>query len=312
MNKTKSINRLFLGMVLWYLSISVGMILVRFWVGEAIPFPLLMILMTLLLYLPVLLYIIIKQIKIQKWIPFRKVKVSTLLISALAAFLFLPLVTWLNLFTMLFSTNHVSDTLESLSNNSVWLNLFIMAVLPAVFEELIFRGIFYHAYREKGVLIGTFASGLAFGLFHMNINQFGYAMVLGFIFCMLVEITGSIFPAMIAHFAINGWSVLLTSLQKPLTDFFEQGGQNMAAAEPTREQMVLSLGIYGAIAVPFTALAIGVLIWLTKHCKREPHMRWCFKKRTRPEGVSRNFVTPVFAITVVLILALMILTEVSY
>ena len=57
-------------------------------------------------------------------------------------------------------------------------------------------------------------SGLVFGLFHLNINQFCYAFVIGVVFAFLVEATGSIWSSVLAHFAINTYSITIIQLLK--------------------------------------------------------------------------------------------------
>lgn len=303
MNKTKSINRLFLCMVLWALvspyllqGILSQLSMVQLSVAGEILFA-----------VPVILYLVIKRIRPDTWIPFRKIGISTLLMSVLTGILLLPLVTFINAFSMLFATNYVSESSEQLVSNPFWVNLLIIAVIPAVMEELIYRGIFYHAYREKGVILGAVASAIVFGVMHRNLNQFFYAAVLGVVFCILVEITGSIYASMAAHFAINGWNVLLLAIQKPLASMT---GETAAQAELTEEMLVATIGVMGVIAVFSTALAAGVMIWMTKRCKREPHMRWCFRRHELPEGMKRNFVTPSFVVTIGVALVYMILLEI--
>lgn len=303
MNKTKSINRLFLCMVLWALvspyllqGILSQLSMVQLSVAGEILFA-----------VPVILYLVIKRIRPDTWIPFRKIGISTLLMSVLTGILLLPLVTFINAFSMLFATNYVSESSEQLVSNPFWVNLLIIAVIPAVMEELIYRGIFYHAYREKGVILGAVASAIVFGVMHRNLNQFFYAAVLGVVFCILVEITGSIYASMAAHFAINGWNVLLLAIQKPLADMT---GETAAQAELTEEMLVATIGVMGVIAVFSTALAAGVMIWMMKRCKREPHMRWCFRRHELPEGMKRNFVTPSFVVTIGVALVYMILLEI--
>lgn len=303
MNKTKSINRLFLCMVLWALvspyllqGILSQLSMVQLSVAGEILFA-----------VPVILYLVIRRIRPDTWIPFRKIGISTLLMSVLTGILLLPLVTFINAFSMLFATNYVSESSEQLVSNPFWVNLLIIAVIPAVMEELIYRGIFYHAYREKGVILGAVASAIVFGVMHRNLNQFFYAAVLGVVFCILVEITGSIYASMAAHFAINGWNVLLLAIQKPLADMT---GETAAQAELTEEMLVATIGVMGVIAVFSTALAAGVMIWMTKRCKREPHMRWCFRRHELPEGMKRNFVTPSFVVTIGVALVYMILLEI--
>jgi membrane protease YdiL (CAAX protease family) len=303
MNKTKSINRLFLCMVLWALvspyllqGILSQLSMVQLSVAGEILFA-----------VPVILYLVIRRIRPDTWIPFRKIGISTLLMSVLTGILLLPLVTFINAFSMLFATNYVSESSEQLVSNPFWVNLLIIAVIPAVMEELIYRGIFYHAYREKGVILGAVASAIVFGVMHRNLNQFFYAAVLGVVFCILVEITGSIYASMAAHFAINGWNVLLLAIQKPLANMT---GETAAQAELTEEMLIATIGVMGVIAVFSTALAAGVMIWMTKRCKREPHMRWCFRRHELPEGMKRNFVTPSFVVTIGVALVYMILLEI--
>lgn len=304
MNKTKSINRLFLCTVLWALAcpyllqgILSRMSAVQISVaGE------------LLFAVPVILYLVIKRIRPNTWIPFQRIDAAVILMSLLTGFLLLPLVTFINAFSMLFATNYVSESSAQIIDNPLWVNLLIIAVIPAVTEELIYRGIFYHAYREKGVILGAVASAVVFGIMHRNLNQFFYAAVLGVIFCILVEITGSIYASMAAHFAINSWNVMLLALQKPLAQM--TGETEAVQAELTKEMLVATVGVMGVIAVVSTALAAGVMIWMTKHCRREPHMRWCFRKHELPEGVKRNFVTPSFAVTAGVALVYMILLEI--
>lgn len=303
MNKTKSINRLFLGMVLWALAAPYLLqgVLGRFGTVQ------LAVAGEILFALPVILYLVLKRIRPKEWIPFRKIGISTILMSLLTGILLLPLVTFINAFSMLFATNYVSESSAQLVDNPVWVNLLVIAVIPAVVEELIYRGIFYHAYREKGVIMGAVASAIVFGIMHRNLNQFFYAAVLGVIFCILVEITGSIYASMAAHFAINGWNVLLMAVQKPLESL--TGETAAAQAEMTSELLVAVVGFMGIFALISTALAAGVMIWMTKHCRREAHMRWCFRKHELPEGVKRNFVTPSFGITIAAAVIYMILLE---
>ena len=292
-------------MVLWALFFSFCM----GWLFQGLSASQLMVVSELIYFLPVAGYLMIKRIRPSQWIPFKLLPISTILMSALAAFLLLPLVTFINLLSMMFATNFVTGTGQLLMENSVWVNLFVMAVVPAVVEELIFRGVLYHAYREKGVILGAVACGLAFGIMHLNLNQFCYAAVLGIIFCIFVEITGSIFSSITAHFVINGWNVLLLALQQPLQKLVGSAGQETNATL-TANEMADAMLYYGILAVIATALAVGVLIWMTKHCKREAHMRWCFSKHPMPEGHKRSFVTPCFIIASVVALIIMVLQEI--
>lgn len=93
--------------------------------------------------------------------------------------------------------------------------LLVIAVLPAVFEESVFRGVFFRImekkYSKTGLVVMT---GLMFGGMHLNIFSFFQTSVLGIILGILVLRSGSIFPAMIMHFANNAVSVVIMKFMK--------------------------------------------------------------------------------------------------
>lgn len=86
---------------------------------------------------------------------------------------------------------------------------FVIAVMPAVCEELVYRGVLYRNYRKSGMVVGLFLSGFLFGIMHMNLNQFSYAFVLGILLALVNEITGSMLPSVLLHLYINGRSVVV-------------------------------------------------------------------------------------------------------
>ena len=90
-------------------------------------------------------------------------------------------------------------------NNFGWLlvNILLLAVLPAIFEELIFRGIIFNGLRKKGLWFATLVSALSFSLMHLSVWQFVYPFVVGVILALLLEKTGSIVYGMIVHFCNN-------------------------------------------------------------------------------------------------------------
>ena len=65
--------------------------------------------------------------------------------------------------------------------------LLVMAVMPALNEEFLCRGILYGAYRHHSKKTGIFLSALIFGLLHLNFNQMPYAVYLGIVFALMVE-----------------------------------------------------------------------------------------------------------------------------
>jgi len=88
------------------------------------------------------------------------------------------------------------------------LDIFLIAVLPAICEEFAMRGGFLTTMRGsfKGGFF-YFVMAIAFGLFHQNITQFFFTALFGAVMAFVVVKTKSIYPAMLIHFFNNGLSV---------------------------------------------------------------------------------------------------------
>lgn len=250
--------------------------------------------------IPVLLCLLIGRDSIGKLIPHRAPRISTLLMTILFVLLLEPLMTCLNVITMLFSTNYVLEIRSDLSIISVPLQLICIAVVPAVLEEFMFRGVFAGYYREKGILTAALLSGLVFGLFHLNFNQFGYAFALGVAFALLLEGTGSIFYGMFAHFLINGFSVIITALSDKILPLTGEESIAAVAESMTTETLVNTFCVYAVIAAVSTCLAGAVYIWIVKHSGRTAYLEKNWK------GSGEKKVSPVFLIGVVLCLGFMV------
>ena len=108
----------------------------------------------------------------------------------------------------------IEPTLVSLA-----LNIVLTAVLPAFIEEMIFRGYILGALRVHGDGIAVVVSAVLFGLFHGNILQIPFALILGLVMGYLVVQTDSIWPAVLLHFTNNLMSVLLTFFGKCYPDY---------------------------------------------------------------------------------------------
>lgn len=99
----------------------------------------------------------------------------------------------------------------------------LTAILPGICEEFLHRGVMLFGAKKccntKTCLI---ISSLLFGLTHLNINQFFYAAILGFLMGNVALASNSIIPTMIIHFMNNFLSTYLyygTHLGFPVARF---------------------------------------------------------------------------------------------
>ena len=90
------------------------------------------------------------------------------------------------------------------------LDLICTAVLPAFAEEVLHRGLLLNGVSMMGMKKSILISGALFGLFHLNIEQCFYAIIIGFFLGYLCYISCSIYPCIIVHFMNNATSVFLS------------------------------------------------------------------------------------------------------
>ncbi len=84
-----------------------------------------------------------------------------------------------------------------------FLQVLTVAIIPAICEETAHRGLLLNGFKGMGIKNAMIFSSLLFGLMHLNINQFFYATVLGFLIALSVVLSKSIIPAIIIHFINN-------------------------------------------------------------------------------------------------------------
>ncbi len=88
--------------------------------------------------------------------------------------------------------------------------LLVVAVLPALFEEFIFRGLLLKGMRSFGTAGAVLISGALFALYHQNPAQTLYQFCCGAAFALVALRAGSVLPTVFSHFLNNAVIILLT------------------------------------------------------------------------------------------------------
>jgi membrane protease YdiL (CAAX protease family) len=90
-------------------------------------------------------------------------------------------------------------------------SVFLVGVLPAVGEELFFRGVLQRLFIQifKSAWPGIIFTAALFSAFHGQFMGFLPRMILGIVLGTLYWYSGSIFTSMIGHFVYNTMNVLL-------------------------------------------------------------------------------------------------------
>lgn len=292
MSENKSVNRLFLAVVVIYLSVSLGFSMLTAWIPalQGMSVYVSILLSQSLIFVPCFLYCKLKKINIRELVPYRKINFATIVLVVVCTYLMYPLVVVLNAISMLFSTGGSASVAEMImEGQSLAANLVCVALVPACVEEFMFRGLLFQTYQKSRILPAILLSAFLFGCMHMNLNQFVYAFALGVYLAFLVEATGSIFSSMIAHFTLNATGVVLSWLLPMLYQAagveqmtqIPQGGYaaNMEGAELI--VFLMGIAVWGIIAIGTTCGAVGVYIAICKINHRWDYVKHMFSQGTR-------------------------------
>ncbi|MFT4623168.1 MAG: sodium transport system permease protein [Myxococcota bacterium] len=104
---------------------------------------------------------------------------------------------------------------QLISDRPVWANLLLIALLPAVCEELLFRGALLGLLRDGlSTRWAVLLTAVAFAFLHLDVPRLGSTFVLGVVLGLLTVRTGSLWPAIAAHAANNATAVLWSTLDE--------------------------------------------------------------------------------------------------
>lgn len=87
-----------------------------------------------------------------------------------------------------------------------------MAVIPAITEEFLFRGVIVAEYESEGVPAAVIISSLTFAMLHFSFVKLPAYLFCGFILVMVLYATRSIFAAMIVHMLNNTATIFFGDL----------------------------------------------------------------------------------------------------
>jgi hypothetical protein len=125
-------------------------------------------------------------------------------------------------------------------------NIFIVAVLPAIGEELLFRGILQKLIKK---MIGNsnaaiWITAILFSALHLQFFGFLPRMLLGVLFGYLLEWTGTLWLPILAHFINNATGILI----------YYFTGEGLEQDQP--DASIFNNSLF------FWAIGSGIVIWL--------------------------------------------------
>ncbi len=263
-----------------------------------------LILSQLILFAPAGVYIAKNPKRFKSGLRFKLINPVTVILLFFFTISVTPLMGFLNSLSMLFSKAVIIESVTGVTTNySLTTALIVVCLLPGVFEELTYRGLYYAEYRKVGKRRAILFSGLLFGLLHMNFNQFFYTFTMGMILALVLEATDSLVSTMLIHFYSNGMSIVSLYSQKnedlaevaakpfdqsmrelAQSGDYSQGASDFFAWMGSFDETTSRLIFLGMAAVVGLVFAVGIYIALAYSCGRLEEVKKLFLSRETSEA----------------------------
>lgn len=215
------------------------------------------------LAVPALLLTRLHTAQVTNFVRFRRVDLRLVLLAAIGVVGLQPVVQWLAQVnkdlplpeTMRMMEQTQLELIRSVleSGLGVSFNLVMLAAVPALCEELLFRGYIQREFeRSTGAMGGILLSGVLFGFYHLRPSQVLPLAVLGVYLAYLTWRSGSIWLAVLVHFLHNGLAVVAAWYTRT------QSSYDLEALEQAPMPWYVVLGgfaIFGSVLYLFHPLA---------------------------------------------------------
>ncbi|MCM1193689.1 MAG: CPBP family intramembrane metalloprotease [Butyrivibrio sp.] len=175
----------------------------------------------------------------------------------------------------LFTGNPVENAVAGVVNSiSPWAVLFYTVLCAPIMEEFVFRKLIVDRAARYGQGVAVVISGLMFGLFHGNLNQFLYAAVIGMFFAYLYVKTGNLKITISLHMLFNfigGFlpTVLMRKIDIESYMVFAENGSASGIVELMRYKFGWFM-LYGLLLLFVISMLItGIVLFIVFAAKRK-------------------------------------------
>ncbi|MDD3320033.1 MAG: CPBP family intramembrane metalloprotease [Paludibacter sp.] len=142
------------------------------------------------------------------------------------------------------ATQFTEQLLDVHSIQGLLFNVFLIAILPAIGEELFFRGAVQGIFTQhKNAFVGIWLSAFIFSAIHLQFYGFFPRMLLGAFFGYLLYWSGNLWLPIMAHFTNNVTAVLFY--------YFKNNGYQVPDIDKIGTESTLWMGCVSAVLCVF-------------------------------------------------------------
>jgi membrane protease YdiL (CAAX protease family) len=182
---------------------------------------------------------------------------------------------------------------ELIMDTPVWIVVLVAVVIGPIFEELIFRHIFFDRLSPYGEKFAIVTTAIAFGLFHGNFDQLVYAIGIGIILGYIYSVTRDVRYSIGFHIVFNFFgtvpAMLVSDSLNKILSLPEEVLANPEALMQYSSDVMAFYG-YSIVQLAFVGLGIYFLVKAIKQ-KRFKLVSEVDVRIPRSE-ISRVFVNP--------------------
>lgn len=220
-----------------------------------------------LFLIPTFLFAYFSDPKPMNYLGFNRSSPVYLLLGVAALFVAIPLVEWSGVINHQLipettslgkwmkesedsAAQQITFMLKRNSLQDLLLNLLFIAVFAGIGEELLFRGVLQRILIKifKNPWLGIILTAVVFSAIHLQFYGFIPRLILGIILGLIYWYSGSLWPAILAHFAYDAFFIVMVYL-------------NPALADDQSNTITPGSPVFMAL---FSAAALVYLIWIMK------------------------------------------------
>ena len=173
-----------------------------------------------------IIFLLFRMVPAQTGVEKKKMKLSHILITFLICYAGTYLCNLVGTFITsiigIIKQSEVENVMVNLTSQiSPWVNFLIVVIAAPIMEELLFRKFIVDRTARFGEGVSIVLSGLMFGLFHGNLNQFVYAFMIGVLFGFIYIKTRKIIYTIILHMIVNFLGGFVSSIMLEKSNYFE-------------------------------------------------------------------------------------------
>ncbi|MEW9094730.1 MAG: type II CAAX endopeptidase family protein [Clostridiaceae bacterium] len=214
--------------------------------------------------LPAIIYFMITKLPVKETLRFNKIKLKDVILIILIGITLQPLVMGLSGLSSFIIPNSFGQVIsQPVTNSSLWVTLFVIGIIPALLEEITFRGIVLSGYNDSSIRKAAICTSIYFAIMHYDLQRLLYTFVLGSIFVYLVRITNSIFSSMLCHGVVNSVQMIFLKIVLTASNSGEAAAESSQSLKnmPAEQMMgtIITFVIFIAVGGILTYLLIRKL-----------------------------------------------------